>query len=142
MSDENKSETTPGACARQNFGSGGPWEETYGYSRTVRVGNVVYVSGCTAIDDAGTVRSHAREQTVQTLRNVEDALARAGARLSDVVRTRIYVTDIARDGDDVGRVHGAVFGAIRPAATMVEVRALIHPDMMVEIEAEAVVLDR
>jgi len=124
---------------RQNVGSGGPWEARVGYSRAVRVGDTVHVAGTTAMRDGEVVgRGDAYLQAKVALEIVAEALAECGATLEDVVRTRMFVTDISC-WQDVGRAHGELFADVRPVATMVEVSALIDPDLIVEIEAEAIV---
>jgi enamine deaminase RidA (YjgF/YER057c/UK114 family) len=124
----------------ERFASGGPWEERFGYSRAVRAGDLVFVAGTTAVDEDGVVRGigDAGEQAAYVLEQIAAALAAAGARMDQVVRTRMFVTDISRAGE-IGRAHGAAFGAHPPATAMVQVVALIDPRMLVEIEAVAYV---
>lgn len=125
--------------ARQNVSTGGPWEAKIGYSRAVRVGSSVYVSGSTAMTPSGLVgKGDPYAQTIQTFKTIEAALKQAGTSLNDVVRTRIYMANIDQ-WQEVGRAHGEIFGNIRPATTMIEVKRLIDPDMLVEIEADAII---
>jgi enamine deaminase RidA (YjgF/YER057c/UK114 family) len=125
---------------RQNISSGSPWESKVGYSRAVRVGNHIFVAGTTASDSTGKITGigDPYAQTVYILKKIETALHEAGGTLKDVVRTRMYVTDIHNE-DEIARAHHEFFGNIKPAATMVEINRLVSPDMLIEIEVEAVI---
>jgi enamine deaminase RidA (YjgF/YER057c/UK114 family) len=129
-----------GTMKRQNISSGSPWEPLVGYSRAVKFGPYVHVSGTTAFNAKGEIvgAGDPYAQTIQAMRNIEDALTQAGAKMTDVVRTRLFLTHIT-DWKEIGRAHGEIFGKVRPACTIVEVNHLVAPEMLVEIEADAMI---